>query len=387
MKLSLFWKLLLAFALVVAIGLSAVVVLANQVTNRELRPFMMNGESGSPPLDMTGMMNLNPARRAPIAGVLRQEVIDRVNRAVVLGGSIALIAALLIGYIVVRAVTRPIEQLTTAAHALSLGNLTTRVQVDEHPARLGSDELSDLGSAFNTLADHLQQAERLRRDMTADIAHELRTPLTVIRGNLEAMIDGVYPLDAEHLLPALNQVNLLARLIEDLRTLALAEAGQLPLVKRPIDLSALIASALASFEAQAAAQQVALRSEVALDLPRIEVDPDRIQQTVAILISNALRYTPANGTITLGAKAEADCVLIEVADTGSGIVAEDLPHVFERFYRADKSRSRAAGGSGLGLAIAKGIVEAHGGSISVTSQIDQGTRMLVSLPITTQLTS
>src|SRR3972149_5018859 len=157
MKLSLFWKLLLAFALVVAIGLSAVVVLAKQVANRELRPFMMGGGPDSPPLDMTGMMNLNPARRGPIAGVLRQEVIDRVNRAVVLGGSIALIAALLIGYVVVRAVTRPIEQLTTAAHALSQGDLATRVQVDEHPARLGSDELSDLGSAFNTLADHLQQ--------------------------------------------------------------------------------------------------------------------------------------------------------------------------------------------------------------------------------------
>ena len=383
MKLSLFWKLLLAFALVVAIGLSAVVVLANQVTSRELRPFTRNSESSSPPLDMTGMLNPGFARRAPISGFLQQEVIDRVNRAVVVGGSIALIAALLIGYVVVRAVTRPVEQLTLAAHALSKGDLSTRVQVDEHPARLGSDELSDLGSAFNTLADHLQQAERLRRDMTADIAHELRTPLTVIRGNLEAMIDGVYPLAADHLQPALNQVNLLARLIEDLRTLALAEAGQLLLVKRPTDLSALIANALASFEAQAATQQVALRSEVANGLPRIEVDPDRIQQTVAILISNALRYTPANGTIALGAKGEADHVLIEVTDTGSGIVPEDLPHVFERFYRADKSRSRAAGGSGLGLAIAKGIVEAHGVSISVTSRMDQGTRMLINLPITT----
>ena len=161
----------------------------------------------------------------------------------------------------------------------------------------------------------------------------------------------------------LNQVHLLTRLVEDLRTLALAEAGQLPLKKRPTDLAALLLSTLASFEAQAAAQQVTLHCRDRIQTcPPIELDPDRMQQTIGILISNALRYTPPQGSITVAARTDRASVTIEVADTGSGIAPEDLPHVFDRFYRADKSRSRESGGSGLGLAIAKSIVEAHGGS-------------------------
>jgi signal transduction histidine kinase len=220
----------------------------------------------------------------------------------------------------------------------------------------------------------------VRRDMTADIAHELRTPLAVMRGNLEAMLDGVYPFDAEHLNPVLNQVNLLTRLVEDLRTLALAEAGQLPLSKRSVDLAALLQSVWTSFEAQAAAQQVTLHTEIASDLPLVDLDPDRMQQTVGILISNALRYTPPQGSITVGAKTDRASVTIEVTDTGSGIAPEDVPHVFDRFYRADKSRARESGGSGLGLAIAKSIVEAHGGSIEAVSQPGQGTQLIIRLP-------
>ncbi len=382
MKLSLFWKLMLSFALVVAIGLGAVIVLAGQVTSSELHQYMMGQDgqgmmgSGGP----SGMMGPGPAFG-------QQVVIDRVNRAVVVGGLVALMAALVIGFFVFRQITRPVEQMTQAAQSLATGDLSARVEVDSHPARLGSDELSDLGAAFNSMADHLQQSERLRRDMTADIAHELRTPLAVIRGNLEAMLDGVYPRDAEHLKPALDQVNLLSRVIDDLRTLALAEAGQLQLKKRPADLKTLIASALASFEPQAASHQITLRSSVASNLPLIEIDPDRIQQTIAILISNALRYTPAQGSITLNSRSDDQRVSIEVTDTGPGIPPEDLPHLFERFYRADKSRSRESGGSGLGLAIAKSIVEAHGGSISATSEPGKGTTMQLQLPARDTLTS
>jgi signal transduction histidine kinase len=369
---------MLAFALVVAIGLSAVVLVANQVATRELRPFMMQADGGTGAGMMNGGRGPGPAA-AP--GQLQQSVLDRVNQAIVLGGLLALIAALVIGFVVFRVITRPVEQLTTAAQSLTQGELTARVEVDDHPARLGRDELSELGLAFNSMADHLQQAERLRRDMTADIAHELRTPLSVIRANLEAMIDGVYPLDAEHLGASLDQVNLLSRLIEDLRTLALAEAGQLPLLKRATDLTELITNTLTSFKTQAAAQHVTLIPAVAKDLPQVEVDPDRIQQTIAILITNALRHTPEEGSITVRAQPANDRVSIEVADTGSGIAPEDLPHIFERFYRADKSRSRAGGGSGLGLAIAKGIVEAHGGSILATSKLSEGTTMRVELPV------
>jgi signal transduction histidine kinase len=373
MKLSLFWKLMLAFTLVVAIGLGAVVILANQVTASEFHQMMMGGDGQGMMMGPNGMM-----ARGQV--VLQQAALERVNRAVLIGGLVALVAAVIVGFFVFRAITRPIEQLTRAAHQLAQGDLSVRVGVDDHPARLGSDEISELGAAFNMMAGNLQQSEQARRDMTADIAHELRTPLAVMRGNLEAMLDGVYPLDAEHLNPVLNQVNLLTRLVEDLRTLALAEAGQLPLAKQPSDLAALLQGVLTSFEAQAAAQQVTLRAELALDLPAVELDPDRMQQTIGILISNALRYTPPQGSITVTAKIERANVAIEVADTGSGIAPEDLPHVFDRFYRADKSRARESGGSGLGLAIAKSIVEAHDGSIGVVSNPGQGAQLIIRLP-------
>ena len=372
MKLSLFWKLMLSFALVVAVGLGAVVLFTSQVTNSELHQFMMgDGGQGMG----SGMMAGRGLER------VQAEVLDRINRAVIIGGLVALIAALVIGYVVFRNIIHPVERLTTAAHAVSQGDLGARVAIA--PAALGDDELTDLASTFNSMADHLQQAERLRRDMTADIAHELRTPLSVIRANLEAMLDGVYPSDAEHLRSALDQATLLSRVIDDLRTLALAEAGQLPLQRQPTQLAQLIPDWLASFESQAATQQATLRTDLAPDLPPVDVDPDRIWQTMAILISNALRYTSAGGSITVGARREGQRVLIEVADTGSGIAQEDLPYVFDRFYRADKSRSRSGGGSGLGLAIAKSIVEAHGGAITVASEVGQGTSMRVQLPMST----
>ena len=364
---------MLAFALVVAIGLGAVVVLANQITTSEFHQMMMGGDGQGMMMGPTGMLGRGQA-------LMQQAALERVNQAVLIGGLIALTAALAIGFFVFRAITRPIDQLTRAAHQLAQGDLSARVVVDDQAARLGSDEISELGAAFNTMAGNLQQSEQVRRDMTADIAHELRTPLAVMRGNLEAMLDGVYPFDAEHLTPVLNQVNLLTRLVEDLRTLARAEAGQLPLEKRSTDTKALIHSTLASFKAQAAAQQVLLRAELAPDLPAVELDPDRMQQTIGILISNALRYTPRQGSITVTAKADRASVTIEVADTGSGIAPEDLPHVFDRFYRADKSRARESGGSGLGLAIAKGIVEAHSGSIAARSEAGHGTTLQVSLP-------
>jgi len=355
---------MLAFTLVVGIGLGAVVILANQITTSEFHQMMMGSGQGM----MMGPNGLAGRGQS----LMQQSALERVNRAVLLGGLVALLAALAIGFFVFRAIIRPIDQLTRAAHQLAQGDLSARVAVDDHPARLGSDELSELGTAFNVMADHLQQSEQVRRDMTADIAHELRTPLAVMRGNLEAMQDGVYPLDVEHLNPVLNQVTLLTRLVEDLRTLALAEAGQLPLTKQPTDLVALLRETLTSFESQATAQQVTLQSEIAADLPLIEIDPDRVRQTIGILISNALRYTPPAGSITVAARSDRVNVTIEVADTGSGIAPTDLPYVFDRFYRADKSRSRESGGSGLGLAIARSIVEAHGGSIAARSEAGQG---------------
>lgn len=377
MRLSLFWKLMLSFALVVAIGLGAVIVITSQITNQELMAFMMGQEQGGP---MGGMMGGGQgAMHGP--SQLQQRTLERINQAVVIGGGVALIAALVVGFVVFRAITHPIDQLSRAAHSLARGDLSARVTPAAPPSRLGDDELTELGATFNAMADSLQKAEALRRDMTADIAHELRTPLAVMRGNLEAMLDGVYPADAEHLQPVLNQVHLLTRLVEDLRTLALAEAGQLPLTKRPTDLKHLIDATLVSFQANAAAQRVTLTASAIDPLPAIEIDPDRVQQTIGILIANALHHTPAGGSIDITLGREGEYAVIKVADTGTGIPPEDLPHVFERFYRADKSRSRERGGSGLGLAIAKSIVQAHGGSIGATSEVGHGTTVRVALPL------
>lgn len=366
MKLSLFWKLMLAFGVVVVISLSAVVVLANQVTAAELHRAMMGdgGGIGGP----GGMMGrgLSAAQQAALA---------RVNQAVIAGGAIALFAALGVGFVVFRSITRPIEQLRQAAQAVSGGDLSARVEIDS------GDELADLGSAFNAMAGSLQRDEQLRRDMTADIAHELRTPLAVIQSNVEAMLDGVYPLDGEHLGTVLKQSEVLTRLVNDLRTLALAEAGQLALDRQPIDAGELAAGVAAAFRTRAAEKGVAIETDIAPNLSPAALDAQRMSQVLSNLIDNALRHTPPGGRIDVRVRSGGDRdVVLGVSDTGGGIRAEDLPYVFERFYRADKSRARAEGGSGLGLAIAKSIVEAHGGAIRVRSEVGRGTTFEITVP-------
>jgi signal transduction histidine kinase len=283
--------------------------------------------------------------------------------------------ALLLGFIIFRGITAPLSRLTYAAHAVAAGDLAQRVQI-----RSG-DEVADLGAAFNSMAENLERSEQLRREMTADIAHELRTPLSVIQGNLEAVLDGVYPADVEHIQPALDQAQLLARLVEDLRTLALAEAGQLSLDRQPTDPVELVKRVVASFEPNATGKRVALSVDSPPSLPRIQADGQRIAQVLTNLLGNALRYTPENGRVDVQLRAEAKSVVVAVTDTGPGISADDLPHIFDRFYRADKSRSREGGGSGLGLAIARGIIAAHGGRIWAESKTGQGTTLAFTLPV------
>lgn len=281
--------------------------------------------------------------------------------------------------------SRPLRNLTLAARALASGDLS--VQVGRAPVR----ELDDLSHAFNAMARALSQADRQRRQMTADIAHELRTPLTIIKGRLEGLQDGVYSPTPDQIARLLDETALLERLIEDLRLLALAEAGQLPLYPEPLDPYDLLAGAAASFADQAALQGVALRVEAADGLPQIEADPLRMSQVFANLIANALRHTPGGGAVTLAAERagggpppaadrQPAAVLFRVSDTGQGIDPDDLPHIFDRFYRADRARTRSSGGSGLGLAITRQIVAAHGGEIWAASQPGRGTTISVALP-------
>jgi two-component system OmpR family sensor kinase/two-component system sensor histidine kinase BaeS len=232
------------------------------------------------------------------------------------------------------------------------------------------------------MVQELERADQQRRNLTADVAHELRTPLHIIRGNLEGVLDGVYPPNEEHLTATLDEIQSLARLVEDLSTLSLAEAGQLALVREPVDVAELLADLCTSFSGQAEVAGIDLCCEVVGDVPlTVDGDLGRLDQVLGNLVSNALRYTPTGGTIALRAEQIEGGVRIRVRDTGTGIAPEDLPYVFDRFWKGDRSRQRSDGsGSGLGLAIARQLVHAHGGSIQVESTVGQGTIFAVDLP-------
>jgi signal transduction histidine kinase len=283
-------------------------------------------------------------------------------------------ASLVLSLVLSRGISRPLAQLTAATRALASGDLAVRV-----PER-APGEVGELATAFNTMAAEMARADRQRRNLTADVAHELRTPLSVIRGKLEGVLDGVYPATADHLAPVLEETRLLTRLVEDLQLLALADAGQLPLEKRPADVADLLRDAQVNFGPQAEDRGVALEVQIPAGLPAVSIDPRRVAQVLGNLVTNALRHTPKGGRITLAAQAGEGEVVVSVADTGAGIPAEELPYLFERFWRGEKSRSRAGGGSGLGLAIARQLVELHGGTIQVESPPGQGARFWFALP-------
>ena len=327
----------------------------------------------------------------PILNPLDQDFLRSVNLSVLLSALAVGVVALVLGSLLFRQITAPLGALSAAAEAVTAGDLSRTVEVSSN------DEIGRMGRSFNTMARSLARAETLRHNMVVDIAHELRTPLAVIQGNLEALLDGVFDLTLDNVASIHEETMLLSRLVADLRDLALAEAGQLKLARERADLTALAARVVDSFQAQALEKGVTLTTELAPDgstepsgrasgrglaevLPPMEVDVQRVSQVLFNLLSNALRYTPTGGTITVRAEHVGGQVQVAVADTGEGIPPEDLPHVFERFYRADKSRARASGGSGLGLAIAKQIVEAHGGRIWAKSWIGVGSTFVFTLP-------
>jgi two-component system OmpR family sensor kinase/two-component system sensor histidine kinase BaeS len=290
-------------------------------------------------------------------------------------------------------IATPLADVMAAADAVAEGDLSARVPASRH----GPNEFSRLAESFNHMAEELQRADQRRRNLTADVAHELRTPLHIIQGNLEGILDDVYEPTREHVGATLDETRLLARLVDDLRTLSLAEAGELPLVWEPVDVTELLADVDTSFSGQAEAAGIDLRVKVDGvpitgaqsdrdgdgGLPPMTVvgDVGRLDQVLGNLMANALRHTPSGGTITLRAEPIPGGVRIIVRDTGEGIPAEDLPYIFDRFWRGDRSRSHARGaGSGLGLAIARQLVQAHDGHISVESEPGRGTTFTVDLP-------
>ncbi len=306
-------------------------------------------------------------------GQVEEEFLQQVNRALVWGGIGAVAVALALGTLLAWRIATPVRRLTWAAGELAAGELSSRV-----PEGSG-DELGQLATTFNQMAASLDRADELRRRMTADIAHELRTPLSIIRGQVEAIQDGIFPPDAEHLAPIHDEVLLLNRLVEDLRTLALADAGQLVLHRTEVDLGMLVQRLVDRFGPLAVVRSVTLEADAAPGSLRL-VDADRIEQVLNNLLANALRHTPAGGIVTVAVR-PAEELLIEVSDSGPGIRPEDLPHIFDRFWRGERSRTRDGSGAGLGLAIARQLVEAHGGRLWVESEPNAGTRFKLTLPL------
>jgi signal transduction histidine kinase len=297
-----------------------------------------------------------------------------VNRTVLWIAVGAGLSAILLVLGLSRRILAPVEALTAAVRRMEAGDLSQRVEISTQ------DEIGELGHAFNEMTGRLARLEELRRNMVSDVAHELRTPLTNIRGYLEALQDGVIEPQRQVIDSLHEEAMLLNRLVDDLQELALAEAGQLHLERTPTGLAPLVRQAVAALRPRAEAAGIELHVDLPSPLPPVNVDPERIGQVLRNLLSNAVAYTPRGGTATASAEAGTGSVRISVQDTGVGIAEEDLPYVFERFYRADKSRCRATGGAGLGLAIARHLVEAHGGQIAVESQVGAGSTFSFTLP-------
>lgn len=305
----------------------------------------------------------------------------RIRNAIWTGTLVAAGIGVLVALWLARRIVKPVADLTDASKAIAGGSAPPQVPV------AGRDEIAELGRAFNRMAERLAADEEQRRRLFAGIAHELRTPLSVIQGTLEGMLDHVLEPTPERIAGLHSETLLLQRLIRDLRDLALAQAGQLQLHRKIVDIAGVVRESLEALAPLADERAVALRVEIPDGLPPVEADPDRLRQVVQNLVENALRHTPQRGEVRLRLRADGGLMYLIVADTGSGIAADDLPHIFEHFYRADRSRARSSGGMGLGLAIVKSLVKAHGGGVAVESTVGAGSTFTVTLPARAQVAS
>ena len=331
---------------------------------------------------MGGMMGSAPS--VSMLDVAEQNFLSRVNNSLWIAGLISAAVALLLGLALTRQLTRPIRALTTGARQIAKGDFGYRVKVHS------KDELGQMAQSFNSMATSLDDSERARHRLTADIAHELRTPLTVIEGTAQGILDGVFKLDKEHLKTIKEQTTLLTRLIGDLRDLSLIESGQLKLNLTLTDIVELVRRKLSQAELKAKEKNVKLELKATQNVPQVKVDSDRMEQVIANLIANAVRHSSARGNVAVSINMVDNDrqhqivnpgVVIAVTDTGEGIAPEHLPHVFERFYRAEDSRARSEGGTGLGLSIVRQMIKAHGGQAWAESEPGKGSSFYVSLPL------
>jgi two-component system OmpR family sensor kinase/two-component system sensor histidine kinase BaeS len=310
-------------------------------------------------------------------GELEQQFLDRMQTVLIAGAALAVMLGLLAAALLSRSLTAPLQRLAAAARAVARGDLGQQVTIE------GTAEVAEVAHAFNDMTTALSQSERQRQNLVADVAHELRTPLSVVQGNLQAILDDVYALDKAEISKLYDETRLLSRLVDDLRELALADAGQLRLNIRSTDAARAVQATADNLALAAEAQGVALNIQVPDGLPAAQADPDRLAQVLRNLLVNALRHTPPGGSVTVTAIAAGDDVEIVVDDTGEGIPPEDLPYIFDRFWRAERSRRRDdrwTGGSGLGLSVAQSLIEAQGGRIWAESAHGEGSAFRFTLP-------
>ena len=364
-------RLWVRFALVI----SGILVLTMILPFIAATQFEMSPELSS---GLESLLRAMPAeQQAELQAQVERAVSLFFSRSLILAAVAGIVAGVLLSWTLLA----PLQELTRGAEAIAARELAHRVRVR------GSRELRAVAESFNHMAGRLEQAEGLRRQLLADVAHELRNPLHVLRGNLQAIMDGVYPLNQTEVSRLLDQTDHLTRLVNDLHELALAEARQLPLDRRPTDLGALVKESASGFAPLAAAEGIALRVELLGAPPMVDVDADRIRQTMQNLLANALRHTPRGGNVLVTVGRRDGAAEVVVRDSGEGIAPEHLPQVFDRFFRGDEARRRLPspdrehGGAGLGLAIVKAIVENHGGAVSVASDgRKRGSTFTVTLP-------
>jgi two-component system OmpR family sensor kinase len=362
-------KLGLSLLLIVVISVGTMALVTRAVSQYEFERYRVrcNMEAGQSPGGMMGQPDADQAGA--------DEYLSRLGNSIWLAGLASAAAALVVGMLLTRQITHPVRELAQGTNRLAGGDFKSRVKIKSR------DEIGQLAASFNTMAASLERGEQSRRQLTADIAHELRTPLTVIEGTVDGILDGVFEPNREHLLSIKDQTRMLTRLISDLRDLSLAESGQLKLNRVSTDVSEMARRLAAGYEMQAAEKNLRLKVEAGAAVPEVMVDPLRIEQVISNLLTNAMRHTPAGGSININVSRDSNNLVISVADTGEGIKADDLPHIFERFYRSGSARARKDGGTGLGLAIVKQMVEAHGGRVWVESRPGSGSRFGFSIPL------
>jgi signal transduction histidine kinase len=375
---SLSVKLSLLFVGIALVSVGVIALWVNNSVQTEFRCYCQESYQGQAP---SGSMNpgtgLGGQGGMPYyMGEAEQAFLNGVRNSLWLAGLVAVLVGVALGFLFSWLITGPMRQLTLAARKVAAGDFSYRV------SQKTDDEIGEVSDAFNTMAEQLEKKEKSKRQLLADIAHELRNPLSIIQGNLEAWLDGVLTPAPDQIASVYDETVLLSRLITDLRDLSLAEAGQLKLSQSATELSEFIFAEITSVQNRCQEKQVSISAELPTRLPLVFIDRDRIRQVLHNLIDNALRHTPAGGTIKIGANyTTPGWVTVSVADSGGGIVPEDLPYVFDHFYKADRSRHRGHGGAGIGLAMVKQLVELHGGKVWVESQKGKGSTFFFTLPV------